>query len=411
MVGIVARGLIETIETALDHVPVVILEGARATGKSTIGRMLQARGRLASSVDLSDPTTQEAARAAPTSFIDGLDLPAFIDEAHLVPDLAIAVKRRVDRTGEPGLFVLTGSSRLGRHQLGGSDPLAGRTLRLRLWPMTQGELAGTPVDRLTRLLDDPTGTVVAPATPKELMHRLMRGGLPGIALADSSMPDLLRAQLLAEYLEGVIVHETDRRRDRSELIRLARYLTAATGTIVNLTSLSSDLGSTRETIATRLTILEACFLVHALPAHRPSEHRVLSAHPKILATDVGLAAWATRAGPNTPVHTLGNLIETLAINELVAQAGWTTEHVQLRHWRDTKRKVEVDALALRADGSSVAFEIKAAVDVRPDDLHGLRAYLNMVTGATHGIVLYTGTRSLQLDDHIWAHPIASLWST
>ena len=151
-------------------------------------------------------------------------------------------------------------------------------------------------------------------------------------------------------------------------------------------------------------------MVHTLPAHRPNEHRVLTAHPKIYASDIGLAAWATRVGPATPVHTLGALVDTFVVNELVAQAGWLAEPIQLRHWRDTKRKVEVDAVAIRADGTSVAFEVKAAVDVRPEDLRGLRAYIDTVRNASHGIVLYTGERSLQLDDRIWAHPLAALWT-
>ena len=61
------------------------------------------------------------------------------------------VKRRVDRDRTNGAFVLTGSSRLGRTQLGGSDPLAGRAARLRLSPMTHGELIGRPINLVDSL--------------------------------------------------------------------------------------------------------------------------------------------------------------------------------------------------------------------------------------------------------------------
>ncbi len=134
--ALVERRLQPHIERLLGTVPVVILEGARAAGRTSIGLSLLARGCLGSMVALSDPTTFATAEAPPTSFVAELETPALIDEAQLLPALALAVKRRVDREAMNGMFMLTGSSRLGRTQLGGSDPLAGRAVRLRLCPMT-----------------------------------------------------------------------------------------------------------------------------------------------------------------------------------------------------------------------------------------------------------------------------------
>ena len=41
-------------------------------------------------------------------------------------------------------------------------------------------------------------------------------------------------------------------------------------------------------------MLEACFLLFRVEAERPSEHKVVIAHPRLFATDVGFAAWAAR---------------------------------------------------------------------------------------------------------------------
>ena len=122
------RGAVPQLEKLLAAAPVVILEGPRASGKTAIGEMLIESGVMATRVDLADPTVLAAAAASPTSFVDSLRTPAFLDEAQLLPELPLAIKRRVDRDREKGAFVLTGSSRLGRTQLGGSDPLAGRAL-------------------------------------------------------------------------------------------------------------------------------------------------------------------------------------------------------------------------------------------------------------------------------------------
>lgn len=406
------RGLISGLKDLLQAVPVVILEGPRASGKTAIGTMLKDLGAIATVADLGDPTVLHAAEASPTSFVNELQTPALIDEAQLVPALATAVKRRVDRDRELGAFILTGSSRLGRTQLGGSDPLAGRAARMRVWPMTQGELAGSPVNLVDKLVSDPPGPapVGADLTRSDLLYRIRRGGLPLLAGVAAPVQPQLRWQLAQEYVEGVLYHEVGGRHDRAELQRLFRYLAASTARLANISTIANEMASTRSTVMQRLAALEACFLVHQVAGHRPAEHRTLTAHPKIHAIDLALAAWAARIDDEPSATLVGALVETFVVNELAAQAGWLYGRTIVRHWRDTARKLEVDALLLNEQGDSVAIEIKASTDVHPGDLKGLACCLESVHGTKRGLVFYTGARTLQLDDKIWAVPISTLWT-
>ena len=406
------RGLLDRIEASLASVPVLILEGPRASGKTSIGTMLTDRGLITTTADLGDPTVLAAAASAPTSFVNDLSAPAFIDEAQLVPEIALAVKRRVDRERRPGMFVLTGSSRLGRTTLGGSDALAGRAVRMRLWPMTQAELAGSPVSLVSDLFDAAPGPAFARAeiARADLLHRIRAGGLPTLAGVVAPIEDAVRAQLSAEYVEGVVHHEIGRRQDRSEMIRTFKYLAASTSRLLNVSTVAGELQTTRETLTSRIAALDSSFLVHQLLGHRPAEHRTLTSHPKVHAVDVGLAAWASRLHADPPAHEYGGLLETFVVNELVAQASWSRNEITVRHWRDTARKTEVDAVLLDATGASIPVEVKAALDVRRDDLIGLNRYLATVDGARRGIVFYSGGLTLQLDENVWAVPISALWN-
>lgn len=411
MTELLSRGIWSRLTALLDSVPVVMLEGPRASGKTAIGTMLQDAGRVAAVVDLSDSTVRRAAESAPTAFIDGLPRPVVIDEAQLVPELPLAVKRRVDRERTRGAFMLTGSSRLGRAQLGGSDPLAGRSARLRLWPMTQAELTGRPVNLVDDLIAATPGApaISAAIDAGHLLARIRRGGLPTLASVAGEIDQAVRPQLMREYIEGVIFHEVGGRHDRAELLRLFQYLAASTGRLLNTSSVANEFGARRETIQTRLASLEAAFLLHLVPGDRPSEHRTLTAHPKVHAIDTGLACWAARVDDEPSAALWGSLVETFVVNELAAQAGWSTTETVVRHWRDTTRKVEVDAVLVRGDGLRVGIEIKAASDVRPDDLAGLRAFLAATGEHSRGIVFYTGGLVLPLDERIWAVPISALW--
>jgi uncharacterized protein len=121
-VEILPRGLQHPLDAALASAPVVILEGLRVTGKTTLARAMFGEHRF---VSLADPNTRRRAADDPVGWLESLPFKVAIDEAQLVPGLSLAVKDLVDRRGgQPGQFLLTGSSRISRHELGGSDPLA-----------------------------------------------------------------------------------------------------------------------------------------------------------------------------------------------------------------------------------------------------------------------------------------------
>src|SRR5450759_3429839 len=106
---IVDRRLGDVVLQRLDVESVIVLEGPRAVGKSTLLRMLaDSQGREV--IDLDDLATRDAARMDPALFVRG-KAPVLIDEFQHVPELLDAIKAELNRDGAPGRFVLTGSTR------------------------------------------------------------------------------------------------------------------------------------------------------------------------------------------------------------------------------------------------------------------------------------------------------------
>src|SRR3990172_12218353 len=125
---------------ALDVMPVVVLMGARQTGKSTLAQSHPAL-RDHVYVTLDDLSVLAQAREDP----DGLVRRAprlVLDEVQRAPDILIALKRAVDEGGNgPGRYVLTGSANLllmPRIQ----ESLAGRASYVPVGPMTRREQLG-----------------------------------------------------------------------------------------------------------------------------------------------------------------------------------------------------------------------------------------------------------------------------
>ena len=162
---------------------VVVLNGPRQAGKSTLLQLLQERvgGEL---VTLDDRDVLRAARTDPTGFVTERKHPLLIDEVQRGGNpLVLAVKADVDRhPRDAGRFFLTGSSRFLTVPTI-SESLAGRVRILDLWPFSQGELrAGSK--RFLDSLFSPTselrtveGDVLSRA---QLFERVVLGGFPAV---------------------------------------------------------------------------------------------------------------------------------------------------------------------------------------------------------------------------------------
>jgi len=125
------RGIARRLQEALADTPVVLLNGPRQCGKTTLVRQFTTEQRPYLTLD--DATTCAAAREDPQGFIRRLD-GAVIDEVQRVPELLLAIKLAVDDQRRPGRFLLTGSAdvmALPRV----ADSLAGRVEVLSLLPL------------------------------------------------------------------------------------------------------------------------------------------------------------------------------------------------------------------------------------------------------------------------------------
>src|SRR5580698_4029039 len=106
----VPRHAASAIAEALDDTRVVLVNGARQAGKSTLVRAV-AGARTAEWRNLDLLQDRESALGDPVGFVS-FDGGMVIDEIQRAPELLLAIKAKVDADPRPGQFLLTGSSRL-----------------------------------------------------------------------------------------------------------------------------------------------------------------------------------------------------------------------------------------------------------------------------------------------------------
>jgi uncharacterized protein len=416
LTGLVDRRVAETVRSRLAVEPVVVLEGPRAVGKSTLLRALgDSLGRGV--VDLDDLLTREAVRADPTRFVEG-DAPVLVDEFQHVPELLDAIKAELNRDGSAGRYVITGSTRYSTLPLT-AQALTGRAHRIQILPLSQGEIGGVRETFARRLVEDPAGLLESResgATRDEYISRVVAGGFPPVLRRTSPAE---RSRWFDDYVELVVERdalEISRVRQRSALPALLARLASQTGQVLNIATAARAIGIEKSTAESYAKLLEAVFLIQRLPAWGRTLGSRVAVAPKVHVVDSGLAARLLRLtaaklgeGSASALTELGHLLETFVVGEICRQLDWLDAPTHVGHWR-THDGQEADLVVEREDGRVVAVEVKAGTNLAPGDLSGLRA-LQRKLGAEllASVVLYTGQHAYAHPDGHLVLPVSRLW--
>ncbi len=395
---------------ALADTPVVVLNGARQVGKSTLVSRLTYPGTF-EILTLDDEPTLRAARSDPRAFLDRPVDTLVIDEVQLEPRLFRAIKAEVDRDRRPGRFLLTGSSRL-LSAPDMADALVGRVEIQELWPFSQDELAGEPSWVVDALFDEPRGLLRTSArTRRQLIDVVCAGGFPDPALRQPSR----RAPWFASYARTSVEHVVGRRpgQERAgEIPRLLRLCAARTSQEIVLASLASELGMTARAVDGHLAQLADTFLIQLIPAWSTNLSSKVTRRPKLVMVDSGLAAHLVGATPSTlatPDGPLGPLLETFVAMELRKQLTWARVPVGLSHFRD-RGGAEVDLVLERGDGRVVGVEVKATSTPRSEDFRGLRLLEDRLGDRfAYGVVLCLAPEANPFGPKLAALPLDVLW--
>lgn len=404
------RWLASRLSDALGDTPVVLLNGARQTGKSTLAQAC-ADAAKGSYLTLDDPTLLAAALADPVSFIERSEKLIIIDEVQRAPELFLAIKRNVDRNRKPGRFLLTGSADVFMlPQL--SESLAGRVEVLTLQPMAQAEVENCQPELIPALFADRLPSDAIPQGIADLAKRLISGGFPE-ALARS------RADRRQAWFDAYVttitqrdVRELSNISDLTALPRLLNLLAARSGSLLNGAELARTAGIAQATLHRYLTLLEATFLFQPLPAWHANLGKRLIKAPKAYLLDSGLACALSGVDAATLANAphYGGLLETFVLGELRRQCAAQTSPPKLFHYRSAGG-VEVDFVLEDAAGRCVGIEVKATKSLGEKHFSGLRD-MQAAVGKKFccGIVLYGGAEFATFGPQLHAVPLSVLWS-
>lgn len=399
-----------TVSQALRRFPVVVLTGARQTGKSTLVEAPPVgKSRVYRSLD--DFDVLDRAQASPDFLVR--EAPRLtIDEVQHAPSLLLEIKRFVDRDRTAGRFLLTGSQNLLMMRRI-SESLAGRAVYLTLWPMTESEKRGSGMAA-------PWGDLLklqSPAAAERRLQRFDRGeGWEWAALSGGyPVPALqLTPADRSRWFEGYV--RTYLERDLQELSsvsalsdfrRLMKLSALRVGQMLNQTELARDAALSQPTTHRYLNLLETSYQIVRIPAFAARRTKRLVKTPKLFWTDTGLAAHL--AGVDSPAElddTFGGaLLENLILVQLLVWRETLSPRPEIHYFR-THAGEEID-FVIEWKRRLLPIEVKRSRRIRTSAIDSVVQFIEEYRERAHlGIVLYGGREVIRLGDRVLGVPLS-----
>lgn len=347
--------------------PAIAIMGPRQSGKTTLAK--KAFPHLPY-VSLEDLSRRAYAQNDPKGFLQSFREGAILDEVQRVPELFSYLQEVLDNSPRRGWFVLTGSQHFLLHEKI-AQSLAGRVAYKYLLPFSLQELASVPTPL---------------KTPEEA---ILKGFYPPVHVEEIDPHEWLKSYI-SSYLEKDVrllknVH------DLSTFQTFLSLCAGRTGQLLNLSSISVELGVSHNTVKAWLSLLETSFIIFLLRPHHKNFRKRLVKMPKLYFWDTGLAATLLNIKNEDQLnqHPMkGALFENLIVADLAKQAHHHGEDPQLTFWRDNTGH-EID-LIWEGGTTLLPIEIKSGKTIREEWTEPLRFWCKLSGVSPHDAFLIHG---------------------
>lgn len=410
------------LEYRLEEMGAVLIEGPKWCGKTST-----AEQKAHSAIFLSDPFIRQQhadiLQINPALILKG-DAPRLIDEWQVAPQIWDAVRSEVDRRGEVGQFILTGSAvppDTDKIVHTGTSRFAWLTMRtMSLWESgdSTGEIS------LNDIFEGKTAmTAINSKTLEDIAYLTCRGGWP----ASLSVNARASLHVSLNYHDAIVkadVERTNKQLADSETVKkilrsYARIQGTQTPSTVILKDISSSgpSGISINTLHSYLSALRDIFVIEDMPSWNPnlkSKTAIRTADTRYF-TDPSIATASLGIRPNDLINdlkTFGLIFETLCVRDLRVYSEALDGTVY--HYRD-KTGLECDAVIHLRNGAYGLIEIKLggdnAISHATETLTRLASKIDeqkMGKPAFLMILTAVGQYAYRRRDGIWIVPISCL---
>lgn len=310
------RAIEKVVSKSFANNKIVSILGARQCGKSTLIEHLYPDIDI---VSLKTDFMAAQAKTNPDSFVRGLSIPSFIDEAQKAPEIFGSLQEIADKNNFYSQFILSGSNKQKLDEKI-KESLSGRTSIIELNGLSLREI--NEVNFYNHFV--PTEEYLNKRKEQvknydDLWHFIHRGSFPELYDNPSKDWEEFYSSYVQTYIEKDVLVDI-KIKDITAFIRFLTATAARTGEILNYDSIANDVGVSAVTIKEWVSILVKTNIIYLLQPYYNSHLNRAIKTPKIYFRDTGLAAyltgWLTKEQLEKGAKN-GAFFETFIVNEII----------------------------------------------------------------------------------------------
>ena len=393
----IERHVSATLQKMKKTFPAILVTGARQVGKTTL--LKESLGDIPY-FTLDDYLLLDSVKKDAMGFINANDPPMIIDEIQYAPEIMSPIKMRIDRNKKSGEYFLTGSQQF-RMMRNVSESLAGRMGILNLAGLSSREINGDPFNDPFIPTEDyyaKRKETVKELKIKKLWARIHRGSMPKLY----GDPDMNWEQYYSAYVKTYVERDVRELTQVGDELAFVQFLTACaarTGELLNMASLSRDVGISQPTVKRWLSILVTSDIIHLMQPFSLNITSRTVEMPKLYFMDTGLVAYLCKwLTPETLENgaMAGNVFETYAVSEIIKSYQNAGREPPVYFYRDADKR-EVDVILFQ-NGTLYPVEIKKTSSPNAGDIKHFDALKRFTTlKVAEGALICTYDRVLTLN--------------
>ncbi len=356
----IKRLIEKTIINTLKAFPVVILTGARQSGKTTLLKHLFSD--TFNYISLDELDIRSLAINDPREFLTRFNAPLIIDEIQNAPQLLPYIKAVIDKERMNGRFIITGSQQFPLMK-NISESLAGRVAILNLYPFMIEEITGnylTEEKSMDNFFKKISSQKISTSPKINLGRWLLGGGYPGLFVNSQISRNIWFSSYIQTYIDRAI-RGNIKNENLNDFERFLKLLASRTAQELSYSNLSRDIGLSVPTIKSWISLLQTNSIIYLLQPYYKNFGKRIIKSPKLYFLDTGLAAYLV--GIQTKEHLLngpmgGALFETFVVTNFLKRFSALDTNISLYYWKNIGG-IEVDLL-IEYSSKLIPIEIKLA---------------------------------------------------
>jgi len=410
------RKILTQLKTRLLKDKLVILNGARQTGKTTLCQKILPKILKKSIfyVSFDDPEERIRFKDQGIMILENIKEEIIIlDEVQKIPEILDCVKFVFDQEKtkkKRKLFILTGSCQLTLLKRV-KETLAGRASILNLYPFSLNELnKNSNYNFLSKVISSPFNIkdfkknelILKTSLKRKIINIknniLFWGGYPPVYEKKEKIDKINWLKNYQNtYLERDIF-DIGQVEKIDTFARVQKMLATRTAQLFSLSEISKELGLAVNTVKRYIYLLEISFQCFLLRPYFNNATKRLVKTPKIYFSDNGLLK--TILG-NLTINS-GHIYENWIFSEIIKWKELQTIKPEI-YFYQTSSKLEVDFIICQED-KILPLEVKQAKKIKESFSKSIRKFKKDYSQVKLGIVCYQGDKIEEIEKNIWAVP-------